>query len=259
MPTFNELLEQAAQGQAYGVSPTDSPSSALTKKRRGAAPGAPTRKHKHVSRRDGDSVKCLKLEHETIEQNGTPTAARTNEHTTSDKALDKPDILTDCKRVDSTRSKGPTPALQKLVFNLQIETTNTSPQHGALLNRFEEPDSAITSLHAGTLEYFDRARNACIQLTTDERHKPAYMGKKLVLESVWQDQKGRIVDTTRREYTNEDKDYFTVKEVVKRIVDFERIDRPKSQWFGGIDCHHIFFEGLRPNSKRDAFQIRWGS
>lgn len=257
MPTFNELLEQAAQGQAYGVSPTDSPSSALTKKRKGAAPGAPTRKHKHVSRRDGDSVKCLKLEHETIEQNGTPTAARTNEHTTSDKALDKPDILTDCKRVKSTRSKGPTPALQELQFNLLIETTNTSPQHGTLLNRFEEPDSTITSLQAGTLEYYDRARDELVQLTT-ELHKPAYVGKKLVLESVWRTREGRIVDSTRCEYNN-DKDHFTVKEVVQRIVDFERTDRPKSKWFGGIDCHHVYFEGLCPNSKRDAFCIRWGS
>ena len=53
--------------------------------------------------------------------------------------------------------------------------------------------------------------------------------------------------------------FFTVVEVVAIIVEFERIDRPKSQWFGGIDCHHVSFEGLRLNSNSDgdAFCISW--
>jgi len=258
MSTFRELLDKAAKGPVDGVGPHDSPSSAWQKKRK-VAPGAPARKDEPVTRCGGNTAKRLKL-HETIEQAGTPTEALTDEHTTSDKALDKPDsvILTYCKRVESTRSKGPTPALQKLQFNLLIKTTNTSPQHGGLLNRFEEPDSTITSLQAGTLEYYDPARNERVQLTTDELHKPAYVGKKLVLESVWRTREGRIVDSTRCEYNN-DKDHFTVKEVVQRIVDFERTDRPKSKWFGGIDCHHVYFEGMRLNCKRDAFRICWGS
>ena len=52
---------------------------------------------------------------------------------------------------------------------------------------------------------------------------------------------------------------FTVSEVVKAVEKFERVDRPKSKWFGGIDCHHVFFEGLCPNAEKNAFCIRWGS
>ena len=95
-------------------------------------------------------------------------------------------------------------------------------------------------------------------MTCDEQAKPGYVGKTLVLESVWQTRDGRIVDATRYKCSN-DKGFFTVAEVVALIVEFERIDRPKSQWFGGVDCHHVFFEGLRPNSDGDAFRISWGS
>lgn len=166
--------------------------------------------------------------------------------------------LTRCKRVAKTRSEGPTPALQKLNFILQINTTNTSPQRGMLLNRFEEPDSEITSLKAGVLQRYDPSVNEMFELTRAELAQPGYVGESLLLESVWQTRDGRIVDTTRHIFYN-DIGFFTVAEVVAHIVEFERIDRPKSQWFGGIDCHHVFFEGLRPNSDGDAFRISWGS
>ena len=40
--------------------------------------------------------------------------------------------------------------------------------------------------------------------------------------------------------------YFTAKEVVDAVVAFEKNDLPKSYWFGGLDCHRIFFEGTPP-------------
>ena len=162
------------------------------------------------------------------------------------------------KRLAQTRSQGPTPMLQKINFILHIETTNTSPQRGMLVNRFEEPGSVITSLRAGPIEKYDRDMNEMFELSADEKEKPGYIGETLTLESVWQTRDGRIVDTTRRVYKNT-KGFFTVAEVVAHIADFERIDRPKSKWFGGVDCHHVFFEGLCPNLAGDAFCIRWGS
>ena len=47
-------------------------------------------------------------------------------------------------------------------------------------------------------------------------------------------------------------------EVVEAVEDFERINRPKSKWFGGVDCNHIFFEGLW-RRKSGAYGISWGS
>ena len=154
--------------------------------------------------------------------------------------------------------EGPTPALQDLSFTLEIETTDTAPQQGILLNRFEEPDSDIASLDASPLRRWDESVDKFFELTPDEQAQPGYVGKTLVLESVKKTREGRVVSTTREVYNN-DKGFFTLAEVVALIVEFERIDRPKSQWFGGVDCHHVFFEGLYPNSDGDAFGISWGS
>ena len=38
--------------------------------------------------------------------------------------------------------------------------------------------------------------------------------------------------------------YFTIAEVINAIVDLERVDRPQSEWCGGVNCNHIYFEGL---------------
>ena len=114
--------------------------------------------------------------------------------------------------------EGPTPALQDLSFTLRIETTNTAPQQGILLNRFEEPDSDIASLNASPLQRYDESVDELIELTPDEQAKPGYVGKTLVLESVKETRDGRIVSTTREVYKN-DKGFFTMAEVVALIVE----------------------------------------
>lgn len=50
----------------------------------------------------------------------------------------------------------------------------------------------------------------------------------------------------------------TIRQFVDAIVDFEKISRPKSEWFGGIDCHHIFYEGIYPDAN-GTYSIFWGS
>ena len=116
----------------------------------------------------------------------------------------------------------------------------------------------MVSLHAGPLERFDRALNEHIELTRDEVNQPGFIGSELPLESIWKTRDGRTVAETRRTFKTQ-KGFFTVSEVVKAVEKFERVDRPKSKWFGGIDCHHVFFEGLRPNAEKNAFCISWGS
>lgn len=34
--------------------------------------------------------------------------------------------------------------------------------------------------------------------------------------------------------------------------------RGESEWFGGADVHHVFFEGIRPEGE-DVWRIGWGS
>merc|ERR1719231_758227 len=39
--------------------------------------------------------------------------------------------------------------------------------------------------------------------------------------------------------------YFTIQEFLDIVGDFETKTRGCSKWFGGIDAHHVFFEGVR--------------
>jgi len=52
---------------------------------------------------------------------------------------------------------------------------------------------------------------------------------------------------------------FTVKDLVKAIEKTELLTRgdDSAEWFGGIDVHHIFFEGL--TYEDGYFDIHWGS
>ena len=163
------------------------------------------------------------------------------------------------KRSGATKrsAMGPTPKMQSVQFLLHIQTTNTSPQRGPLLNRFEEPDSEIKSIRVGPLGRYDRDLNENMALTAAEKKEPGFVGDKLTLDSKRHGRDGRIVTKTRKTYKTR-KGFFTIAEVAKIVEKFEAIDRPKSRWFGGIDCHHIFFEGLYPTAT-DGFCVCWGS
>merc|ERR1711970_1189988 len=65
---------------------------------------------------------------------------------------------------------GPTHALSKpdVFFSLEIETTNTAPCKGMLVNRFEEENSEIKALHAGTVTRVDKDKYEHIDLTPEE-------------------------------------------------------------------------------------------
>ncbi|MEU1429792.1 hypothetical protein ABZ412_22190 [Nocardia sp. NPDC005746] len=52
--------------------------------------------------------------------------------------------------------------------------------------------------------------------------------------------------------------WFTVRDLVAAITETERRTRPQSQWFGGIDVHHVFFEGI-DQEEGGTWRIFWGS
>ena len=51
---------------------------------------------------------------------------------------------------------------------------------------------------------------------------------------------------------------FTSWDVIQSILAFERENRPKTEWFDGIDCHHVYFEGVYPANDK-TLRIYWGS
>lgn len=53
-------------------------------------------------------------------------------------------------------------------------------------------------------------------------------------------------------------EYFTVRDLIDAIEKTERAQRSEGHWMGGIDVHHIYFEGLELVAP-GSFQILWGS
>ena len=51
---------------------------------------------------------------------------------------------------------------------------------------------------------------------------------------------------------------FTVRDLIAAIERTEAETRGESEWFDGVDVHHVFFEGLHP-AQDGSFHISWGS
>ncbi len=152
-----------------------------------------------------------------------------------------------------------TDEMKKLCFTLDIETTNTAPQRGMLLNRFEEPDSRIISINIGEVSYYDEKVGDLVPYTKAKlKTMPGYTADTMTFKSVWHDMKtNEITGTTIKTFTQEGG--FSCWDVLKCIKKFEKRDRPKTQWFGGIDCHHVLYEGIHFNKDNKTLGISWGS
>jgi hypothetical protein len=51
---------------------------------------------------------------------------------------------------------------------------------------------------------------------------------------------------------------FTLRDVLAAVEETERQTRGASDWQGGIDVHHVFFEGIYLEDN-DIWTIHWGS
>jgi hypothetical protein len=46
--------------------------------------------------------------------------------------------------------------------------------------------------------------------------------------------------------------------MLNAVAETERQTRDKSEWFDGVDVHHIYFEGIHQGSD-GVWEIYWGS
>jgi hypothetical protein len=51
---------------------------------------------------------------------------------------------------------------------------------------------------------------------------------------------------------------FTVRDLVAAMLETEHQTRPHTNWFGGIDIHHIYFGGIRCD-ENGVWDIEWDS
>ena len=94
--------------------------------------------------------------------------------------------------------------------------------------------------------------------TTDELNEVGYIGNSITLEHIRNTRDGRIASSTRRTFTSkQQKNYFSVADVIAIILRFERRDRPKSALPDGVvDRDQIHFDGLY-RMDDGAYRIDW--
>ena len=164
----------------------------------------------------------------------------------------------------TTEMIGPTPYLKSLSFELAFETTKTTkppkkmPKKARRLqNRFEEKDSKLLniSIESHGVRRWDKDKHDFGECDLEEK---GFIGSKITLHNSWKND-GKVISETVSTITNE-VGYFTCAEVIDHILDFEKCDRPKTKWFGGINCHHRYFEGLwEVKGSGGHYGVCWGS
>ena len=75
-----------------------------------------------------------------------------------------------------------------------------------LLNRFEMPDSEITSMTASNLTVYDPVMNDLIDQTPHDLSQPGFIGNVLVLQNEYVDKIGNIVAKTRKVSTRKNEE-----------------------------------------------------
>ena len=132
--------------------------------------------------------------------------------------------------------------LEHLHFTLGFEMDKPSQQIGSLLNHCEDTDATLLNISRTEIERW--VNDHMETLTPKELDEIVFTGPITFTNKV------------TKTFKN-DKGYFTVRELVDNIVEFEKEDRLASDWFGGVDTHHRFFEGIYKD--KDAYRICWGS
>ena len=152
--------------------------------------------------------------------------------------------------------------LDVLSFTLHIETDKEPKQFPGMLNQYCEKDTKVVKitvphvfkygedydLFADELEERDEFCDYLVELSDKELDVCAYKSKSVRL-------------SCGEYFAPEGKDYFSIKDLVEAICENEETDRAREEslWFGGIDCHHIFFEGMSLDCWGNYYHVSWGS
>ena len=141
--------------------------------------------------------------------------------------------------------------MNELSFTIEVDTdTSSYRMHPMLLNRFESSDAELTNISHTEIDRFDKTLGTTEFLTLDELRKPGCVGQLLRLAN---EQSGTTADSKN---TN---GYFSIDEMVNNIVEFEKKGCRTYTWFGGVDAHHVFYEGISLCRDGSSYNISLGS
>lgn len=124
---------------------------------------------------------------------------------------------------------------------LDIELTTPPERVGDLLNERATPDAAIVSLKL-TAEVFNEETETFRPLTPEELDSVAYRGASIRLRSE---------DGDPVAHAAPNGEFFTVRQLLQAVEETERQTRGQSEWLGGVDVHHVFFEGIHREDEDD--------
>lgn len=133
-------------------------------------------------------------------------------------------------------------------LNIQLDQPATPV--GGLLNLQASPDAQIVRLEL-KVQVFEPDTETFREVTAEELDSVAFQGASIHLQS----EDGDVVA-----HNASNGSYFTVRELLRAVEETERQTRGHSDWLGGIDVHHVFFEGIHPSDEEDdVYEIYWGS
>jgi hypothetical protein len=149
------------------------------------------------------------------------------------------------------------PFFQKMQFTLDIKVSDTySPANS--YNRMSAPDAQLQSVSYLPVNPPSRGddeedENGLLpEATEDELMSLAYARPSITFSS------GHAQLKKTYQAPSGGGQYFTVQDLIKIICEFEAEDRLLYDWFGGIDVHHIFFEGAHQQPD-GSWKLWWGS
>lgn len=135
-----------------------------------------------------------------------------------------------------------------LAGKLQIELTVPPEKIGNLDNVRATPAARIKSLKL-VAEVFNRDTKTFRDLTSAELQSVAFRASQINL-------RGEGGDAASHRAPNGE--FFTVQDMLNAVAETERQTRDNSEWFDGVDVHHVFFEGIHQGAD-GVWEIYWGS
>lgn len=140
--------------------------------------------------------------------------------------------------------------LQSLSGRLTIELTEPpEPVSELLQNLAAKPTAGIARL-AFELDVYDEELDDHRALTDDEWALVVIRAPTIRMQS---SEGGPVV-----EHRAGDGISFRVRDIARAIEATELEGRPHSKWLGGIDVHHVYFEGIE-EQESGIWWIQWGS
>jgi hypothetical protein len=132
---------------------------------------------------------------------------------------------------------------------LDIQLTESpSPITDSLYNLAAPPTARIASVEL-RLDAFEEDKGDFRPLTEDEWNRVAFRDSTIQLRGAGE----RVV-----EHRASNGRWFSTRELAKAIEETERQTRGYSNWFGGIDVHHVFFQGIELGDD-GVWSTSWGS